>query len=194
MVPGNTIRAVPNTKRTCAHTRRARWDPDRADSLSSRRGTPFALVSLWLSVEGNRKKCRQTMASTASTFHEANLGTRIRDLGLTIAGTDLESILHEFERELASKGVRQLQPRFYLSTEWGVPFGTVAIAIPFYLARRDLTDLHAQRVGHIEGNSRQDILRYLRHEMGHVVNYAYRLSNKPKWIHPFAALNQPHYP
>jgi hypothetical protein len=130
------------------------------------------------------------MATAATTSHEASLGTPISDLGLTIAGTDLESILHEFERELAGKGICRVRPRFYLSTEWGVPFGTVAIAIPFYLARRDLTDLHAQRIGHIEGNSRQDILRYLRHEMGHVVNYAYRLYKEPEWIRLFGDINQ----
>jgi hypothetical protein len=132
------------------------------------------------------------MATAETMFHEANLGTLIRDLGLTITGTDLESILHEFERELASKGIHRPRPRFYLSTEWGVPFGTVAIAIPFYLARQDLTDLHAQRVGHIEGSSRKDILRYFRHEMGHVVNYAYGLYKEPEWIRLFGDLGQPY--
>src|SRR5947209_964995 len=113
------------------------------------------------------------MASPTTPFQEAALGTTpIRDLGLTIAGTDLEKVLQEFEREMDQAGIRRLRPRYYLSTEWGVPFGTIAIALPFYLARRELTDLHARRIGHIEGSSRADILRYLRHEMGHVVNYA----------------------
>src|SRR5262245_24383204 len=88
----------------------------------------------------------------------------IKNLGLTIAGTPLEPILHEFKGELEWVGIRRIQPVFYLSTEWGVPFDTVAIAIPFYLARVELTRLHAERVGHIEGSSRGDILRYLRHE------------------------------
>src|SRR5262245_25864581 len=99
----------------------------------------------------------------------------IRNLGLTIAGTALEPVLAAFAAELERAGVRRVRPVFYLSTEWGVPFGTVAIAIPFYLAHPELTRLHAERVGHIEGFNRADLLRYLRHEMGHVVNYAYRL-------------------
>ncbi len=53
----------------------------------------------------------------------------IRDLGLTIAGTPLEPILENFERELATAGIRRVRPRFYLSTEWGVPYDTIAIAI-----------------------------------------------------------------
>ena len=61
-----------------------------------------------------------------------------------------------------------------------MPEGTVAIAIPFYLARPDLTALHAGRAGHVEGVGRADILRYLRHEMGHVVNYAYAPVRGPR--------------
>ena len=88
-------------------------------------------------------------------FHESPPGaTPIRDLNLTIAGSPLEPILAEFGHELEAAGIRRVRPRFYLSTEWGVPEGTVAIAIPFYLARPDLTALHAERAGYIEGSGR----------------------------------------
>jgi len=125
-------------------------------------------------------------------FHESNLwSTPIRDLDLTIAGTRLEPILHEFQGELTAAALTRVRPRFYLSTEWGVPFETVAIAIPFYLARPDLTALHAERVGHVEGFDRADILRYLRHEMGHVINYAYRLYDEEEWVKQFGSITQP---
>jgi hypothetical protein len=113
----------------------------------------------------------------------------IRNLGLTIAGTALEPILAEFAAELERTGIRRVRPVFYLSTEWGVPFDTVAVAIPFYLARPELTQLHAERVGHIEGFNRADVLRYLRHEMGHVVNYAYRLYERQEWAEQFGPIN-----
>ena len=123
---------------------------------------------------------------------EAHLASRpIRDLGLRIEGTSLEPILAEMTSELGRAGIR-VQPRFYLSSEWGVPFGTVAIAIPFYLARPELTRLHADRTGHVEGVGRSDILRYLRHEMGHVVNYAYRLYESEEWVEHFGAMTQPY--
>ncbi len=83
-----------------------------------------------------------------------------------------------------------MTPSFYLSTEWGVPFGTVAIAIPFYLARPELTELHGEEVGHIEGFNEADILRYLRHEMGHVVNYAYKLYDDEAWVKLFGSITQ----
>jgi hypothetical protein len=133
------------------------------------------------------------MAADPARFHESNLwSTPIRDLGLTIGGTRLEPILDEFRTELRQIGLTRVRPRFYLSTEWGVPFETVAIAIPFYLARPDLTALHAERVGHVEGFDRADILRYLRHEMGHVVNYAYRLYDEEEWVKQFGSITQPY--
>ena len=113
------------------------------------------------------------MSTASRAFRESNLfAAPIRDLKLSIDQTPLAPIIDEFLAELRAKGITRLVPRFHLSTEWGVPFGTVVIGIPFYLARPELTELHGEEVGHIEGLSRHDILRYLRHEMGHVVNYA----------------------
>jgi len=133
------------------------------------------------------------MERSAVAFEEAHLGDRpIRDLGLRIEGTPLEPVLTEFERELDAAGIVRVRPHFYLSSEWGVPFGTVAIAIPFYLARPDLTELHAERTGHVEGMGRWELLRYLRHEMGHVVNYAYRLYEREEWVRCFGAITQPY--
>jgi hypothetical protein len=133
------------------------------------------------------------MAAGQPAFHESKLGaTPIRDLGLTIAGTRLEPIIAEFEAELQRMGIRRLRPRFYLTTEWGVPFDTVAIGIPWYLARPELTALHAEQTGFVEGASRADILRYLRHEMGHAVNYAYRLYDQDEWIKHFGSITQPY--
>lgn len=133
------------------------------------------------------------MSTTSVTFQEAPLGARpIRELGLKIAGTALEPILAEFETELRNAGIRRVRPQFYLSTEWGVPFGTITIAIPFYLAQKELTELHAERCGYVEGANRADIMRYLRHEMGHVVNYAYKLYDQEEWVKHFGSITQPY--
>jgi hypothetical protein len=133
------------------------------------------------------------MPTPAPAFHEANLSsTPIRDLHLTIAGTPLEPILADFRGELERAGLCRVRPHFYLSDEWGVPWGTVAVGIPFYLARPDLTDLHAEHGGFVEGASRADILRYLRHEMGHVLNYAYELYDQEEWVKHFGSISQPY--
>lgn len=121
-----------------------------------------------------------------------NLGKPLRDLKLQIEGTQLEPIVRQFEQELQAAGIRRLRPKLYLSTEWGVPEGTIAIGIPFYLASPELAALHAERAGFVEGTSPASILRYLRHEMGHVVNYAYLLYEDPAWVELFGSITQPY--
>ena len=133
------------------------------------------------------------MSIASRAFRESNLfGTPIRDLKLSIEGTRLAPLLEQFLQELKAKNVHRLAPKFHLSTEWGVPFGTVVIGIPFYLARPELTDLHGEEVGHIEGFNETDILRYLRHEMGHVVNYGYKLYDEEEWVKMFGSITQPY--
>jgi hypothetical protein len=133
------------------------------------------------------------MSTDEPTFRESGpSSTPIRELRLAIEGSALEPVLAEFLDELRGRGIVRVVPRFYLSTEWGVPDGTIAIAIPFYLARPDLVDLQAERLGYVEGVGRADILRYLRHEMGHVVNYAYRLHEAAEWVEQFGRMSEPY--
>ena len=135
----------------------------------------------------------QGTMSSSQGFRESNLfGAPIRDLGLKIEGTRLAPVIDEFRAELAQRGITRVVPRFHLSTEWGVPFGTVVIGIPFYLAHPELTALHGEQVGHIEGFNHADILRYLRHEMGHVINYAYKLYDLEAWVKLFGSITQPY--
>jgi hypothetical protein len=44
----------------------------------------------------------------------------------------------------------------------------------------------------VEGATPADALRYLRHEMGHVVNYAYRLYDDEQWVKLFGSMTQPY--
>jgi hypothetical protein len=127
-----------------------------------------------------------------TTTEKRWLTVPIQQLGLTIAGRPLESILGEFAGELEQAGLSRVRPVFYLSTDWGVNFGTVAVGIPFYLASPALTQIHAERGALIEGSSSRDILRYLRQETGHVVNYAYRLYERPDWTEQFGDFNLPY--
>jgi hypothetical protein len=134
-----------------------------------------------------------TTAPVSPPFHESKLwSTPIRDLGLTIAGTALEAVIQEFLTEVESAGIRKLKPHFYLTTDWVVHDDTIAIGIPFYLARSDLMALHAEADGHLEGVGRAELLRYLRHEMGHVVSYAYQLYNREDQVQLFGSMTQPY--
>ena len=120
------------------------------------------------------------------------LSVPIRDLGLRIEGSPLEPILEEFRNELEQAGIRRVRPDFYLSTEWGVPFPSISVGIPFYLARPELTEVHAGQGEYVEGVGKDELLRFLRHEMGHVINYAYRLYEREDWVKRFGSMTQPY--
>jgi hypothetical protein len=90
--------------------------------------------------------------SPAPGFHESKLwSTPIRDLGLKNEGTPLEPVIADFLREAEAAVIHKLKPHFFLTTDWVVPDDTIAIGMPFYLARRDLIELQAEQEGHLEG-------------------------------------------
>ncbi len=120
------------------------------------------------------------------------LTRRICDFDLRIEGGPLGRVVERFQRELAERGLVRLRPAFYLSDEWGVADGTVAIGIPFYLADEQLRRVHQAKGGIVEGEDEEDILRYLRHEMGHVVNYGYRLYERDDWTATFGPMSRPY--
>jgi hypothetical protein len=120
------------------------------------------------------------------------LSRRICDFDLGIEGRPLGRVIERFRAELHAVGIRRLDPRFYLTDEWGVPEGTVAIGIPFYLADALLLDVQRSRGLLVEGEGEEGVLRYLRHEMGHVVNYAWRLYATEEWTRLFGPMSRPY--
>jgi hypothetical protein len=117
------------------------------------------------------------------------LQRRVNELGLKLEGSVLEVLLRELEYELLQKGIRKLKPRAYLTDEWGCPEGVPIIGIPYYLADERIRAA-AEEV--VEGETESEILLYLRHEMGHVFNYAYRLYTRPDWTELFGPYARPY--
>jgi hypothetical protein len=120
------------------------------------------------------------------------LNKRICDFDLRIEGRPLEKLVERFGQEIRAREFTRIHPSFYLTDCWGVPEGTVAIGIPFYLADERLLRVQGLRGGMVEGESDEEILRYLRHEMGHVVNYAYRLYANEEWTQIFGPMSRPY--
>jgi hypothetical protein len=116
----------------------------------------------------------------ANLTDEELLSTRICDLKLEIASTELESRIDKFYAELAAKGI-SFKPICYLGDEWFCPEGSATIAIPFYLAHPRLKKLEAKMMMEVEGDSEAWCLRLLRHEMGHVLNHAFLLGKDRRW-------------
>src|SRR5215211_3480801 len=105
---------------------------------------------------------------------ERLLDVRIRDLGLTLEGTWVETCVHDLYRELEKRGIA-LRPHCWLSDEWFSPQNVPGIAIPFYLVHPRLIRLERSMVLEAEGSSRSECMRILRHEAGHAIQHGYRL-------------------
>jgi hypothetical protein len=120
---------------------------------------------------------------------DAILQRRINELGLKVEGTVLEVLIRELEYELVAHGVKRVKPRCYLTDEWGCPEGVPIIGIPYYLADERVKQAAAEVV---EGETESEILMYLRHEMGHVFNYAYRLYTRNDWAEIFGPYSRPY--
>jgi hypothetical protein len=102
------------------------------------------------------------------------LDVRLRDLGVRIEGTWIEECLGELHEELARREIL-VEPKAWLSSEWFVPDGVPGIAIPFYLAHPRLMKLERKQMLEVEGGTRPEMMKILRHECGHVLDNAYRL-------------------
>jgi hypothetical protein len=116
----------------------------------------------------------------ASYSDEQLLETRICELKLRIPGTELESRIQAFYQELTERKIT-FHPLCYLGDEWFCPEGASTIAIPFYLAHPRLKKLEDRMMMEVEGGTEAWCLRLLRHEMGHVINHAYRLGRNRDW-------------
>ena len=122
------------------------------------------------------------------------LGRRISDLGLSIAGSRVERLVVRLYEELDAHGVAY-RPSVYLSDQWGCPDGTPLIGVPFYLADERLERIEAEHAGGLESDD--EAMRYLRHEAGHAVNYAFHVHERADFGSVFGDYARPyadHYP
>src|SRR5215216_693711 len=117
------------------------------------------------------------------------LGKKVSELGLRLEGSPVEGYVRELYKELARRGLKTFRPVCYLTDEWGCPDQQPVLGIPFYLADPKLQRLE-KAVDALE-NERQ-IMMYMRHEAGHVFNYAYRLYTTPEWRRLFGPFFRPY--
>jgi len=116
---------------------------------------------------------------------------RIADFGLKVEGTRLAQLIQRLYDELETGGIK-LRPPVYLSDEWGCPDRVPIIGVPFYLADEKLIRIEDEMRDGVEAESDEEILRYLRHETGHVFNYAYKLFETEAWHQLFGPYARPY--
>lgn len=129
------------------------------------------------------------LVTSWSTIRYELLNTRVCDLDLAIKGSPLEPMIQQVRRELEAKGIK-FMPEFYLTDSWGCPDEVPAVGVPFYLADRRLARIEEEQTGEIEDT--RTTLMYLRHEVGHALNYAYRLWEWPGWTDVFGKFSKPY--
>ncbi len=122
---------------------------------------------------------------------EQLLDLRMCDLELTIAGSWLEPMIGRVCRELERRHIVH-RPHFWLGDEWLSFDGVPGVALPFYLAHKRLMRLERSQMYEVEGGTRIECMMLLRHEIGHGIDTAYRLSRRKRWRALFGRRSQPY--
>ena len=91
----------------------------------------------------------------------------------------------QLDAELAAQGFNYLRIEKYFGDEWFCPSRSTAIAVPFWLADERLKTIERKLVGYVEGETEDEFMKLLRHEAGHCVDHAYRLSRRNDWRRVF---------
>ena len=122
---------------------------------------------------------------------ERLLELRFADLGLRLEGSWVAECVDELQAELARKGLT-LRPHVWLAQEWFSPAGVPGIAVPFYLVHPRLVRLERSKMLEVEGGTRDECMRILRHECGHALQHAYELHRRARWRQHFGSSSKPY--
>ena len=139
-----------------------------------------------------RRRAGRGESAHWSTLPEADLlEIPLKDLKVRLHGAWLADCLKDLNRELRTRGLL-VKVHGWISDEWFSPPETSGIAFPFYLAHPRLKRLERKMMLEVEGGTRRDCMRLLRHEAGHVVEYAYALHKRKRWQRLFGRASEPY--
>ncbi len=139
-----------------------------------------------------RRKRRRLPASEWATWDEPQLlSLRIKDLELSLQGSELEPRIAQLYAELAARGL-EFRPHCWLSDEWFTPDGVSGVAIPFYLAHPRLSRLELRQMLEVEGGTHEWCLKILRHEAGHAIENAFGLRRRARRRQLFGSTRVPY--
>ncbi len=86
----------------------------------------------------------------------------------------LQKYKAQLKSELRDHGL-SVDFHLWVSDEWFCPDGVPGFALPFYLFNPDLMKIHRMETGRVEGRTDREILKLMRHELGHAIDNAYGL-------------------
>ncbi|MGD9968277.1 MAG: putative zinc-binding metallopeptidase [Hyphomonadaceae bacterium] len=115
----------------------------------------------------------------------------LKTLGVRLERTWLEGCLQDLNAELGAHCLK-LKVHGWISDEWFSPPETPGIGFPFYLAHPRLMRLERKMMLEVEGGTRRECMRLLRHEAGHVVEYGFGLHKRRRWQRLFGRASEPY--
>lgn len=115
----------------------------------------------------------------------AQLGEiRIANLKLGEGDAPFRASLATVARELRRAGLH-FPIAYVFSTEWYVLQGSHTVAVPFYLAHAELRRMARAELGYVEGLRAPERTKIWRHELGHVLANALRVTTRPDFSRLF---------
>jgi len=114
------------------------------------------------------------------------LERRISEFDLQIQGSGIQTLIERLYAELDQRGLT-FHPACFPADEWFCPVGIPAIGIPFYLIHSRLRRLEQKFMLELEGGTKTDFMKLIRHEAGHAFSYAYQLQKKTRWRQLFGS-------
>lgn len=135
-----------------------------------------------------KRSGRGETARWADLPEEDLLELPVKSLKVRLEGTWAADCLRDVNAELKAKGIL-LKMHGWLSDEWFSPTETPGVAFPFYLAHPRLMRLERKMMLEVEGGTRRECMQLLRHEAGHVVEYAFGLHKRKRFQRLFGRAN-----
>jgi len=139
----------------------------------------------------SRRPPRQAQPAWAALPDGELLQVRLKDLKVALEGTWLAECLADLNNELRIRNIG-VRAHGWISDEWFSPQNTPGIAFPFYLTHPRLMRLERKMMLEVEGGTRRECMRILRHEAGHVVQQAYGLHRRRRWQALFGRASAPY--
>ena len=115
----------------------------------------------------------------------------LKDLKVRLDRTWLADCLKNLNAELRKREIL-VKVHGWVSDEWFSAPETPGIAFPFYLAHPRLKRLERKEMFEVEGGTRRECMQLLRHEAGHVVEYAFALHKRKRFQRLFGRAGDPY--
>jgi hypothetical protein len=138
-----------------------------------------------------RRVVRNSVVDLQDASDAALLKLRLCDVPVRLDNTLLARRVKRLHRELTVRNLIAL-PHVWLSEEFFTPEGVLGFAVPFYLAHPRLMRLERSQMFECEGAGEAECRRIFRHEAGHALEEAYRLSVRPRYRELFGNPEMPY--